>query len=311
MARPPRIPQQLTKRPFSLREALACGVSLSSLKGKAWQRLGHELYCWIGLPNNPIAVLAAWQRRLPRAAVFGGATAAWLFGLDLAPLDPIEVLVPPRSGIRPQAGLRVRRSEIAAEDSVTIKGLRAASLHRSLPDICLERPGVEALVVVDMAVCAGLATTDSLERYCDSISGRAGSRRLRRLAAPAASAESPMETRLRWVLLQGGLPTPEVQTELRDADGRFIGRADLFYPAARLVIEYDGDTHRDRLVDDNRRQNLLVRAGFQLLRFTASDTYRHPDVVLAQVRGALRAPLTSYGRNLTLVLTRVTSNGRN
>jgi very-short-patch-repair endonuclease len=96
-----------------------------------------------------------------------------------------------------------------------------------------------------------------------------------------------METRLRWLLIQRGLPRPEVQVNLRDEKKRFLGRADLYYPAARLVVEYDGGNHRDRLVEDDRRQNLLVNAGFRLLRFTASDIHNHPDVVEAQVRSAL------------------------
>jgi hypothetical protein len=58
-------------------------------------------------------------------------------------------------------------------------------------------------------------------------------------------------------------------------------------PAARLVVEYDGGNHRERLVEDDRRQNLLVSAGFRLLRFTAADIYHQPDVVVAQVRSAL------------------------
>ena len=96
-----------------------------------------------------------------------------------------------------------------------------------------------------------------------------------------------METRLRWLLIQAGLPRPEVQTNLRDGKNRFVGRADLYYPAARLVLEYDGGNHRERLVEDDRRQNLLLNAGFRLLRFTAADIYNHPDVVEAQVRSAL------------------------
>ena len=94
-----------------------------------------------------------------------------------------------------------------------------------------------------------------------------------------------METRQRWLLLQQGLPRPEVQVDLRDA-GRFIGRADLCHPEARLVIEYDGANHRDRLVQDNRRQNLLINAGLRLLRFTASDLAQ-PERVASQVRQAL------------------------
>lgn len=93
-----------------------------------------------------------------------------------------------------------------------------------------------------------------------------------------------METRLRWLLIQAGLPGPEVQTRLME---RAV-RADLYYPEARLIIEYDGGNHRDRLVEDDRRQNLILSAGYRLLRFTASDIYNHADVVAAQVRAALR-----------------------
>jgi very-short-patch-repair endonuclease len=118
------------------------------------------------------------------------------------------------------------------------------------------------------------------------------SRRLRPLAELVAHAESPMETRLRWLLIQAGLPHPEVQTDLRDSDGRFVGRADLYYHSARLVIEYDGANHRDRLVEDNRRQNALINAGFQVLRFTAADVHQRPDVVTASIRRALSRSLT-------------------
>ncbi len=102
-------------------------------------------------------------------------------------------------------------------------------------------------------------------------------------------AESPMETRLRWLLLEAGLPEPEVQTDLHDAQGRFVGRADLHYRRARLVIEYDGGNHRDRLVEDNRRQNALINAGYRVLRFTASDVYNRAEIVEAVVRSALYA----------------------
>ena len=49
-----------------------------------------------------------------------------------------------------------------------------------------------------------------------------------------------METRLRWLLIKAGLPHPDVQTDLCDSSEQFVGRADLYYPAARLVLEYDG-----------------------------------------------------------------------
>jgi very-short-patch-repair endonuclease len=98
-----------------------------------------------------------------------------------------------------------------------------------------------------------------------------------------------METRLRWLLLKAGLPRPEVQRSLHDSQGRFIGRADLYYDSSRLVVEFDGGNHRDRLVEDNRRQNKLMNGGYTVLRFTASDVFNRPDAVVAQVSAAAAA----------------------
>jgi hypothetical protein len=287
MARTPRIPPELTARPFSLEEARTAGLTLSSLRGRAWRRLGTELYCWAGVRENPWLRLEAWKALLPRDAVFAGATAAWLLGLDLDPIHPIEVVVPDLSGVRSRSGLTVRRCQITACEVVTIRGLSAANLLWTLSDLCLRYPALEALVALDMAVRLGFTNAAALGRYAATIEGRPGARRLRTLADLAAPAESPMETRLRWLLIQAGLPRPEVQTNLHDAEDRFVGRADLYYPAARLALEYAGGNHRDRLVDDDRRQNLLINAGFRLLRFTAADIHNRPHVVEAQVRGAL------------------------
>jgi Protein of unknown function (DUF559) len=287
VARTPCIPPELTKRPFSLEEARSAGLTLSALRGKVWRRLGAELYCWSGLREDPLMLLRAWRGLLPTEAVFAGATAAWLLGLDLRPTNPVEIVVPGGSGIRSRDGLRVRRCEIPRGETVTVRGLRATALHRTLSDLSLQWPPVEALVAIDMAVRLGLTDAAGLGRYAVAMQGRAGARRLRSLATYAAPAESPMETRLRWLLVQAGLPRPEIQTDLYDPERRFVGRADLYYPAARLVLEYDGGNHRERLVEDDRRQNLLINAGFRLLRFTAADIHGRPDVVVAQVRGAL------------------------
>ena len=95
-----------------------------------------------------------------------------------------------------------------------------------------------------------------------------------------------METRLRLVLVLAGLPRPRVQVSLGNED-TFLGRADLYYAGPRLIIEYDGGTHRDRLAYDDRRQNRLVDAGYRLLRFTAADILESPASIVALVRRSL------------------------
>jgi very-short-patch-repair endonuclease len=82
---------------------------------------------------------------------------------------------------------------------------------------------------------------------------------------------------------------PQVQVSLYDEQGSFLGRPDLYYPAARLGLEYDGASHRGSLPADNRRQNQLHEAGYLLLRFTATDVLNTPLAVVATVRRTLSA----------------------
>jgi very-short-patch-repair endonuclease len=287
MGRTPSIPPELTRRPFSLDEARDAGLTLSALSSKAWKRIGAELYRWAELPEDPWLTLSALRRMLPRETVFVGATAAWLHGLDVEPANPVEVSVSAASGLRSRAGLVVRRLEIPSAEVVSIRQLRATALPLTLAGLCLRQPAAEALVAIDMALHLGLSDSAALVQYADASKGRPGAARLRALALLAAPAQSPMETRLRWLLIRAGLPQPEVQSELQDGAARFVGRVDLYYPAARLVIEFDGGNHRERMVEDNRRQNLLVNAGYRLLRFTGSDLHARADVVVTQVRAAL------------------------
>jgi len=103
-----------------------------------------------------------------------------------------------------------------------------------------------------------------------------------------------METRLRLLLVRGGLPRPLAQVAIYDQAGFYLGRPDLSYSDARLAIEYDGFSHRDSLASDNRRQNGLIDAGYRILRFTAIDVLNTPASVVALVRRALGRSGTGY-----------------
>jgi very-short-patch-repair endonuclease len=259
VGRRPNVPPELKRRPFTLGEARASGLSKRALQGKAWQRIGSELYCWKGLRPNHWQTLAAWRRRLPPDAAFAGLSSAWLHRLDVDPCNPVEVLVAENSGLRSRNGLLVHRGDMS--DVTIVRGLPATTIQRTFRDLRRRLPEVDLLVLADEALRRGLGRFHEL----------------------AERAESPMETRLRWVLIQARLQRPQVQAELPP------GRADLYFPTARLVIEFDGGNHRDRLVDDDRRQNAFIDAGFRMLRYTAADVYQKPELIVTQVRKALRA----------------------
>ena len=89
----------------------------------------------------------------------------------------------------------------------------------------------------------------------------------------------------------GGLPTPELQYIVRDAAGVFLARADFAWPEQRVLVEFDGDLHRERdvFVKDTRRQNGVVLVGWTMLRYTSADALGRGDGMVAEVRRAIRA----------------------
>jgi very-short-patch-repair endonuclease len=248
----------------------------------------------VGLKESPHLLVSAVGRRLPADGAFSGRTAAWLHGLDMAPRDPIEVTIPDPIGTRRRAGVSVSRTALAFEEIVIRRGLPATSALRTVVDLAGRNPVTEGVVAADMFLHAGLVSMETLRAYVDEHPGVKGIARLRRvvdLAEPKS--ESAMETRLRMLLILARLPRPEVQVSIHDDHGGFLGRPDLLYRRQRLAIEYDGGSHRDRMVDDNRRQNGLVGAGLRLLRFTAADVYGTPDLVAMQVRHGLVGSLVA------------------
>lgn len=147
-------------------------------------------------------------------------------------------------------------------------------------------PLVEAVVALDEFCFRRVVQVADVIAYAAARKQWPGSAKaMAALGLVEPKSESPMETRLRLVLIRAGLPRPIAQYVVV-VDGRTIARLDLAYPEWKIGVEYDGDHHRDRPVfaADLRRQNKLVAAGWTILRFTATDIYRNPDTIVAQIR---------------------------
>ncbi|GAB3850448.1 hypothetical protein GCM10029963_36680 [Micromonospora andamanensis] len=86
-----------------------------------------------------------------------------------------------------------------------------------------------------------------------------------------------------------GLPPPEPQLWVHDADGFRRYRLDLGYRERRVGIEYDGVSHLDRegLRYDRERVNWLDAQGWRMRYFTDRDLYRRPHYITATIRTAL------------------------
>ncbi len=183
----------------------------------------------------------------------------------------------------------MRRVELYPTDVKWRHGFPVTSPLRTAFDLAGRLPLVEGVVVIDLALHQGLIDLEKFGGYVRGHAGRPGVVRARRVVANAEpKSESPMESRLRMLLVLAGLPRFEAQFHLYTPRGVFAGRPDLFYPDARVAVEFDGENHRDRLVSDDRRQNRIPDLGVTLLRYTTPDLLDRPSAIVAEVSAALR-----------------------
>jgi hypothetical protein len=104
-----------------------------------------------------------------------------------------------------------------------------------------------------------------------------------------ARAGSPMETRLRLLIVGAGLPRPEVQWAVQDEAARTAVWLDLAYPEHMIGIEYDGGVHTrtDAVLRDIGRHTSLLDQGWRVYRYTKLDVLHRPERITAQLRRAL------------------------
>lgn len=83
-------------------------------------------------------------------------------------------------------------------------------------------------------------------------------------------------------------------------------RVDIYLPASRLVIEFDGfQYHRSKAAfqKDRERQNLFISNGFHPLRFFAKQVFEDLDGVTAQIVSVHKARLIAEMRVLRTEVT--------
>jgi very-short-patch-repair endonuclease len=287
-------PKQLRSAPFRRREAVGAGLlTPDELRGPRWHRLYQGIYIERAAfaSTNHHMWCAAAQLAMPAGAVIGGRSAAYLWGVDLlAAGEPVSIIVPKRRATRDQPMLSVSRGLLPRGDVESLHGLTITTPARTAFDLGRDPDRLQAAIAMDAMLNRRVVTLAALHRVADAHPGWRGVmtfRAILRSAEPGAA--SPMETRLRLILTDGGLTRPVAQYRIRDAGGLFIGDVDLAYPELRVAIEYEGDHHREQATfrKDIVRFNRLQAAGWAALRFTADDVFKRPQTIVDEVRRAL------------------------
>jgi hypothetical protein len=234
-----------------------------------------------------LAVLLSLDR--PTAAI-SHASAALLWNLP-APRsgDPCIRLTDPAQW-RQGKGWRMTCAPLLPAERWRSGPLRLTSAPRTLVDCAREWPLDDAVVAIDAAVLAGRTNVEDVRAAAAAVHHWPGASRATRAAALAdGRAESPLETRGRLRIVGAGLPTPELQVEIR-AGGRLVGVVDGWYEEAALAVEFDGrvkysDPWRDRtpervLWEEKRREDELRSLGIGIVRIAGADlsTARWPAI---------------------------------
>lgn len=293
----------LPSSPFTRPELLASGVS-----ERRWRTLRdthqvrelvHGVFVDAALPDTVDLRLAAVARTLAPGQVVARATAAWVDGLDV--LDPRGLPATPRVGVlvkrqidRPKGRLVVAHSadDLRSCDVTVRNGVPITSPLRTACDLARFGRRADALVALDWYLRAGAFTTDELMSAIPRWTRRRGITQLRELAKMASPlSESPGESRLRLMVIDGGLPHPELQIWIEDHAGRQRYRLDLGYRTIRLGLEYDGEEdHGPEHADhDAARRKWIEGRDWQVLVFRSHDVFVTPDASLRRIAAAIRA----------------------
>jgi hypothetical protein len=288
--RAPRIPTELRYGPFTTAQAAQYGVTHSALMGPVWRNVFYGVWVHADVPDTRELRLAAVRLVLGQDAFICGLTAATVFGIDAQDRRAELAWIGCRTGarLRRRKGCLIRELTVDDSDLRVVGGVVVTTELRTAFDCGRWLELVEAVVVADAISHSGSITCDDLAGYVAGHRGVPGIRQAEHVVElMEPKTESPMETRIRLLMVFAGLPRPEPQFELNDEREVFVARVDFAWESERLVVEYDGSLHwRQRRADD-RRRDALRDLGWKVLVFSAEDYYQHPATITAKVRSEL------------------------
>lgn len=263
-------------------------VPRSSLRGPRFRRLLPTVYVASDAPLTPALMARAATLVLPDSAWLSHTTAAALQKLPVPTDSRIHACVP-RAADRRLVGtlavkVRRQRPRTRQVDGITVS--TGADLFCELGEMLTL---VDLVVVGDAMVKARMVRPRQLVAAAAELRGSHGALVRRAAGLVRDRVDSPMETRLRLLLVLAGLPEPRVNIEIRD--GEFSTRVDLCYPELKLVIEYDGQQHRaddlDQWDRDNERLGWFTDHDWELLPVISRGIYRRPQETLDRVCAAI------------------------
>lgn len=280
------------RSPFSRADARAAGISMQDLLSSAYQRIFFDTYlCSTVALTVDVRARAAIERTQSATAYASHHTAAALWGIPVPKDGRIHITVDRDTRRNRCRGILTHRPLEPISPIQRQNGIRISSPDQVFCELASAGVGLVDLVVAgDAMLKRKRATIASLTKAVDRMAGRGVRLARRALRYIRTGVDSPMESRLRMLLVLAGFPEPEVRVILREFDGEWGRRFDLCYQALKLIIEYDGEQHGElehRDADQDRREE-LERQGYRIVTVTSLGIYRDPAKTLRRVADAIR-----------------------
>lgn len=217
--------------------------------------------------------------------------------------DPttVHLLRPTGATARHRGGILVDAARCPSHHVGLTLAVPTTSVARTVVDIARRRSLGAALVSGDAALRMRRVTGAQLHQIADELAGAFGMTAARSsIVLMDGLRESPLESQSVATIVGVGLPVPEPQVLIRNADGHVVARVDFLWRAQRVVGEVDGKVKyvgadASSLWREKRRQEAVEDAGYVVVRWgaaeladpaTLDDRVRRGFARAARLRGA-------------------------
>lgn len=277
-------------QPFTRAEARAAGITDRRLRGPEFQPLLDGIYLSSRIRDLSRVRAAAALMVHPASAVATHFSSARVLGAPV-PDHPLEHVTVGRAADRRQRhGIRCHVTALAATDVHVVAKLRISSPHRLFLEMTPWLNLVDLIVLGDWLARHEHLTPTSLLHYCRHSRAQHAAAATRASRFVRERVDSPMETRLRMLIVLAGLPEPKVNLRIALREGTATVRLDLSYPQVKVAVEYDGRHHVevvDQWEGDLERREDLDDGNWRIIVVTSRGIYRDPEKTVHRVWLAL------------------------
>lgn len=205
---------------------------------------------------------------------------------------------------RREDGVVMHHCDSAANDFVTLDGLRVTTLTRTIADVLRTSRLPHSVALLDAAVRDGVVTAEQVRAELKTqVRWRGRPRALEALNLHDPRRESWLESFSFVSLHELGVPMPQPQVEVLDEGFHFVARVDGLLGAA--FLEADGaskylllaeelgitpeESQEQTMARQVERHARLVDLGLHGVRWTTQEIQRNPELVVRRVWTAVNS----------------------